>query len=125
MLTAVLSAGAVTRLLTAAALGQPERPGAAFQHAFASFLPLLWISILVFAAIAGGTILLFVPGLYMIGALAVTLPVLMAEDRRGFAALRRSRELVRGHWWRCFCAAFVAVIATVGAGAARRARGSF
>jgi hypothetical protein len=48
--------------------------------------------------------------------LALAVPVLMTEDRRGFAALRRSRELVRGHWWQTFAAAVVAGVVTAGLG---------
>lgn len=119
--TGVLASGAMTRLLVASAAGRPESPGDALRHALARFPSLLWVSILVSAAIAGGTLLLFVPGFYMVGALAAAVPALMAEDRRGFAALRRSRELVRGEWWPAFCATFVVgvVLAAVGFGVER------
>ena len=41
------------------------------------------------------------PGVYLFVAWSVAVPVLLSENLRGMAALRRSRELVRGRWWSC------------------------
>jgi hypothetical protein len=40
-----------------------------------------------------------VPGIYLYVAWSVAAPVLLLEDRRGWDALKRSRELVRGRFW--------------------------
>ncbi len=41
------------------------------------------------------------PAIYLAVAWAVAIPVLLGENLRGSAALRRSRALVRGRWWQC------------------------
>jgi hypothetical protein len=46
-----------------------------------------------------GVIALIVPGLIVLSLFAVVAPVIEIEDRRVFAALRRSARLVRPHFW--------------------------
>lgn len=47
-----------------------------------------------------GLVLLVIPGIYMAGALALFLAPLLFENAGARASLSRSRELMRGHWWR-------------------------
>lgn len=47
-----------------------------------------------------GLILLIVPGIYLAGAMALFIAPILFEDLRAVASLSRSRELMRGHWWR-------------------------
>jgi TRAP-type C4-dicarboxylate transport system permease large subunit len=53
-------------------------------------------------AIFAGFICLIVPGIYLGVALYFSAQAVVAEDRSPIEALRRSRELVRGQWWRVF-----------------------
>lgn len=46
-----------------------------------------------------GVLALVIPGLILLSLLAVVAPVIEIEDRRVFAALRRSARLVRPHFW--------------------------
>jgi hypothetical protein len=46
-----------------------------------------------------GVLALVVPGLIVLALFAVVAPVIEIEDRRVFAALRRSAHLVRPHFW--------------------------
>lgn len=46
--------------------------------------------------------LLIIPGIYLAVAFYMTPATVMLEDRVGWGALRRSRDLVRGHWWKTF-----------------------
>lgn len=53
--------------------------------------------------LAGIGILALLAGfIYVFVSWSLAIPVLMSEDRRGMAALSRSRELVRGRWWQTF-----------------------
>lgn len=47
-----------------------------------------------------GFVLLIIPGIYLAGALALFGAPLMFENTGAAASLSRSRELMRGHWWR-------------------------
>jgi hypothetical protein len=59
-------------------------------------------------AIAGGVVLLVIPGLYMVVALIPAWPILLLEKRGPLSAIRQSVHLIKGHWWRS------AVILTLG-----------
>ncbi len=47
-----------------------------------------------------GFLVLIIPGIYLAGALALFLAPMMFENAGALASLSRSRELMRGHWWR-------------------------
>lgn len=66
------------------------------------FWPSIWVGILQSLAVLGGTILLIIPGIWLAGRLAFANTVLLDEDARGTAALKRSSELVKGRWWATF-----------------------
>jgi hypothetical protein len=63
---------------------------------------LIWIAILV--SIAGGLLLLLciLPGVWFYVGAVIAVPVLFTEDVRGWKAVQRSRELVKGRWWPVF-----------------------
>ena len=70
------------------------------------------MSLLVGLAVAGGLILLVIPGLIFLIFLSVSVPVLIVENRRGRAALSRSWNLVKGHFWHAVGVIIVAGIIT-------------
>jgi hypothetical protein len=53
-------------------------------------------------AVVVGFVCLIVPGIYLTVALYFGAQAVVAEDRRPLAAIHRSRELVRGQWFRVF-----------------------
>jgi hypothetical protein len=57
-------------------------------------------SIMYALAIMVGTILLVIPGIYLSIALLLYSVLFVTENCGARASLSRSRELVRGHWWR-------------------------
>lgn len=57
-----------------------------------------------------GFALIVVPGLVLATIWCVAIPVVVEEGRRGFGALKRSRELVRGNGWRVFGVLLVFVV---------------
>jgi hypothetical protein len=63
---------------------------------------LLVVSTLVCLAMVAGFIVLVIPGIYIGVQLAVSLPVLVVEGRRGPQALSRSWSLVSGQWRHSF-----------------------
>lgn len=98
-LVAVLAAGVAVRILTQAAGGTPGDGRAALRFARSHFGALVWLGVLYAAVVAGGSLLLVLPGIYVAVACTAAFPVLVAEDRRGLDALRRARELSKGRWW--------------------------
>jgi hypothetical protein len=47
-----------------------------------------------------GLVLLVVPGVYLFVALSLAAPLLVLEGKGPIDAMRFSRHLIRGHWWR-------------------------
>lgn len=66
------------------------------------FFPVLGVSLLSILAIAGGTLLLIVPGLILTCMLYVSVPASIVERPGVFGALRRSRALTAGNRWAIF-----------------------
>jgi hypothetical protein len=60
------------------------------------------VSIVAGIGITIGLILLIVPGLYLLTIWCLVVPVVVLEGAETFAALGRSRQLVRGHGWQVF-----------------------
>jgi hypothetical protein len=81
-------------------LGRQTSIGKSFGVALGLIVPMTGTMLLVYLGILGGIILLVIPGLVLSMAWILTSPVVVFEGRYGPAALRRSRELMRGHKWR-------------------------
>jgi hypothetical protein len=69
-----------------------------WKHAF----PALAVGIVAAIGIFIGFVLVIVPGLYLLTMWSVVIPVVVLESVGTFAALGRSRELVRGNGWTVF-----------------------
>jgi hypothetical protein len=63
---------------------------------------LVLVGIIAGVGVVIGLILIVIPGLYLITIWSVAAPVVVLERPGAFAALRRSRELVRGNGWQVF-----------------------
>ncbi len=66
------------------------------------FFPYLGVVIPTAIVTFAGLILLVIPGIIVGVYLMFVSYVFIAEDKRGLDALRRSRDLVRGHFWQVF-----------------------
>ncbi len=137
--TALLS-GIIATIVGQGALGRPMSAGDAWRATVPSLWRLLGASLLVLLitggvvvvgvlpgiliAVAGATgagvalavlggIAAFVVALYLAIALSLATPALMLEKQGVFAALSRSRLLVRGSWWRIFGITLLAGIITL------------
>jgi membrane-anchored glycerophosphoryl diester phosphodiesterase (GDPDase) len=91
--------GAITRNIAAEVAGQDLGLEQSYRFGFARLGPILVVSILVGLATLLGLILFIIPGIYIGVRLAVSIQALVVEGRRGTEAMRRSWELVGGHWW--------------------------
>ena len=106
----LLAAGALFHLLLDGYLGRPHRVEESFAYARGRLLPLLWLSVVLTAIIALGFIVIVLPGIYLLVATSVAMPVLMLEGLTGFQAVRRSIQLVSGRWWATFGRFLLALI---------------
>lgn len=59
----------------------------------------LWVSLLAGLAVAGGFLLLIIPGIIFAVWFVCARYIVLFENIRGRAALARSRELAKGYWW--------------------------
>jgi hypothetical protein len=100
--------GAITRTIATEVTGQDLGLEQSYRFGLARLAPILVVSILVGLATIGGLILFIIPGIYIGVRLAVSIQALVVEDKRGTEAIRRSWDLVGGHWWH---AAFTLLVA--------------
>ena len=100
--------GAITRNIAAEVAGQDLDLEQSYRFGFARLGPILVVSILVGLATLLGLIVFIIPGIYIGVRLAVSIQALVVEDKRGTEAMRRSWDLVGGHWWH---AAFTMLVA--------------
>src|SRR5215212_12032446 len=76
--------------------------GKLFRSVSKVLAPLLWTALLVGLGVFAGFLAFIVPGVVLLTWWAVAAPVVVCEVRTPTEAVRRSRELVRGHGWRVF-----------------------
>lgn len=96
-------AGSIISVVASLALINALAHGTDFATSYRVGLKLfwsgIWLAILVMVAVAGGFILLIVPGIILAIGFMFTNYALVVEDKRGMQALLRSRQYVRGYWW--------------------------
>ena len=93
----VFYAGAVSIALTHRAGGEP--PGLREVARMISYRRLIAIDLLYVVAVVAGLALFVVPGLLVFLYLGLAAPVIEIEGRTVAGSVRRSFELVRGHFW--------------------------
>jgi hypothetical protein len=111
LISAVLQA-AILRAAALATIGDPVDPEESYRFGFKRLGSVILVSLLVGLAVAGGLILLVIPGLIFLVFLSVSVPVLIVENRRGTEAMSRSWNLVKGHFWHAVGVIIVAGIIT-------------
>lgn len=101
---------ACVKALSDSYLGQ--RPGARDSLRFGlRRVPVLMVQmILRYILYALFFVALIIPGIWLYGALAVSVPALVIERAGPVASLNRSRRLVRGSWWRTAAVILVAMV---------------
>jgi hypothetical protein len=111
IISAALQA-AILRAAVRATIGDPVDPEESYRYGFKRLGSVILVSVLVGLAVAGGLILLIIPGIIFLVLFSVSVPVLIVEDRRGRAAMSRSWHLAKGHFWHAFGVIVVAAIIT-------------
>jgi hypothetical protein len=109
LLGTVFLSGLVCRLTFAAEAGG-QRPGLAQVARSLPWRRLVLGDLAVVVVVLIGVLLLVIPGLIAITFLALTGPVIEIENRSVLGALRRSAQLIRGQYWRCFLLAGLPLI---------------
>lgn len=109
--------GAITKATADVYLGGTPNLGDTYRYALSRTGTILWVTILYGLVVAGGFILLVVPGIYLAVALVFATPSVVVEARRGVDALKRSRALAKGYWWRIFGTLLLAMLLFFVAGA--------
>jgi hypothetical protein len=107
IITAVLQA-AILRAAAQATIGDPVDPEESYRFGFKRLGSVILVSVLVGLAVVGGFILLIIPGIIFLVLFSVSVPVLIVENRRGRAAMSRSWNLAKGHFWHAFGVIIVA-----------------
>jgi len=79
-----------------------QRSGSVFRAAWQRGGALLGVSLLTGIGVGVGLFLLVVPGLILFTRWSLAVPAVMLEGRSPVEAMRRSRELVKGHGWPVF-----------------------
>jgi len=73
----------------------------AYRFGFKKFWCLLFGGTLYSIIILIGTVLLIIPGVYLGNAYILFLHSIVIEDKGPWSALKRSKALTKGSWWRC------------------------
>jgi hypothetical protein len=107
LLATPLLVAAITHAIGESYLGRPTGVGESVRVGLSLILPLVGTWLLASLAILGGTLLLVIPGLYLMLAFLLVAPVMVLERVFGTRALGRSRDLMRGHNLRGFGILFV------------------
>ena len=102
-----LGSGAITYGAIESKSGQQVSVGGMLGRAFVRMVPLIGASLLVFVLVFLGFMLFVIPGIILSLMMAVVWPVVLAENIGPVEAMRRSRELTKGHKWGIFGAYIV------------------
>jgi len=82
----------------------------AYLLARSKFVSYFWVNILVSLIVTVGFLLLVIPGIYLGVLYSLANLVVVLENKRGWNVLKRSAELVKGHWWELFFRFFVIIL---------------
>lgn len=115
----VLAFGATIHAVIQQQLGRSVNVGESYKRAWQSSVPLIIAGIIVALALMASAILMFIMVgiplfIYILVVWYFYMPPIMLEGKSPTAALRRSRELVRGSWWRVFGIVVVFVLISIG-----------
>jgi len=113
----VLVTGIATVAVGRAVLGKPLTLAEAAREIAPLALPLLGLTVLVSLMVAAGLLAFLVPGVWLAVVFGLAAPALVLERTTIMRALRRSRDLVYGHWWQVFGVLALAFVIILGVNA--------
>ena len=105
----ILIAALVYRLGAAAEMHEASA-GQALARGVRCVLSLIGVAILYFLAMAGGLILLIIPGIILSLSLSFAFIAIVLDGESAVGALKRSHRLVWGNWWRTLAVVSVPVV---------------
>lgn len=105
----ILIAAVVYRLGAVAGMHE-ARAGQALARGVRCALALIGAAILYFLAMAGGLILLIIPGIILSLSLSFAFIAIVLDGESALGALKRSHRLVWGNWWRTMAVVSVPVV---------------
>jgi hypothetical protein len=114
LITGPLSYGIFAVAVVQNLSGAPLRSGAAIGQSFARVLPLVACYFSAVLAMAGGMILLVIPGLIVMTMLSVSAQACVIERLGPIASLSRSAALTKGNRWRVFGLILIADLISLG-----------
>jgi hypothetical protein len=115
IINAILQA-ALIRGAARATLGEPVDVTDSYRWGLRRFGSVLLVAFLVAIVTGIGFLLLIIPGIIFLAMFSVSIPAVVVEGKRGTAAMGRSWNLVKGHFWHVLgvvVAAFI-IVAVVG-----------
>lgn len=105
-----IATGAVLKAVTDAYLGHVPNERTSLEFAMSRLGSLIWVTFLT-SLLAGFALLACIaPGVWLWISWSLVVPVLLVEGQRGWAAMQRSFQLVKGRWWPVFGALMLAFI---------------
>jgi len=105
-------------MILAIASSENKTFGAPLEETQPKVLPAVWVSALMVLAVSGGVLLLFVPGILVLGFFIFSLMANVVDGYKKHEALFQSWLLVRGRWLQVFWQFIIAnlLIGLIGAG---------
>ena len=110
MVVSPIISAAITHAVSEVYLGRPVSYGQSIRFGIKLLLPLIGTAMLMMLIIFAGLLLLIIPGLYLTLAFLLTYQVMVIENRSGWNALKRTRELSSDNLLRIFAVYFVAMV---------------
>jgi hypothetical protein len=107
---AAIAIAACFRVISSAYLGERTDAATSLRYGLSRLIPLVVAYIAMSVCIGIGLILILIPGIFLAVKWSMTFPAIVAERAGPFAAMRRSWQLTRGHWWRTFGTLLVVVL---------------
>ena len=111
-LASQIATGACFKAISGAYLDEEAGWQESLRFARSKLGSLIWLSFLTGLGVIVGLVLCLAPGIYLWIAWTVAAPVLLLEDVRGWKAMKRSRELVKGRFWSTFAVVLLVAILT-------------
>ena len=111
-LASQIATGACFKAVSGAYLDEEAGWRESLRFARSKLGSLLWLSFLTALLATLGLLLCIVPGFYLWISWTVAAPVLLLEDVRGWKAMKRSLQLVKGRFWPTFAVVFLMAIFT-------------
>ena len=111
-LASQIATGACFKAISGAYLDEEAGWQDSLRFARSKLRSLVWLSFLTAVCVIAGLLLCLIPGIYLWVAWSVAAPVLLLEDVRGWKAMKRSRQLVKGRFWPTMAVVVLMVILT-------------